>query len=189
MGDDYRAMMRRHFDYQASDFDLGAHVADIQIDLQAIALPDASLDVLLTPHVLEHIPDTSSALAEIYRVLAPGGRMYLQVPLVRGTTAASSTPEYHNDNTLVCWNFGWDLTGMLRAAGFATTVLVTADFVRMVEEEKDLPAHVGGVFNIADIVRDAPVADMTIVASTEEANAMGWLPSYQFATWECIRTA
>jgi len=188
MGDDYRAMMRRHFDYQASDYDLGAHVADIQIDLQDMALPDASLDVLLTPHVLEHVPDTAAALAEIHRVLAPGGRMYLQVPLVRGATAAPSTPEYHADNTLVCWNFGWDLTAMLRAAGFTTTVLVTAEFARLLGGDGEVPAPDGDVFNVADIVRGARLDDLTIVAATDEANAMGWLPSHQFATWECIRT-
>jgi len=186
MGADYRAMMRRHFDYRASDFDLGAHRADIQIDLQDIALPDASLDLLLTPHVLEHVPDTAAALAEIHRVLAPSGRMYLQVPLVRGLTAAPLTPEYHADNTLVCWNFGWDLTEMLRAAGFATTVLVTDDFARLLAGEGEVPAPVGDVFDVADIVRGARLDDLTVVATAAESEAMGWLPSYQFATWECI---
>jgi SAM-dependent methyltransferase len=187
MGTDYRAMMRQHFQYRASDFDLGAHRADIQIDLQDIALPDASLDVLLTPHVLEHVPNTQTALAEIHRVLAPAGRMYLQVPLVRGLTAAPSTPEYHADNTLVCWNFGWDLTEMLRTAGFATTVLVTADFARLLGGEGEVPAPNGDVFDVADIVRGARLDDLTVVADEAEAHAMGWLPAYQFATWECVR--
>lgn len=180
-------MMRQHFEYQASDFDLGAHRADIQIDLQDIALPDASLDLVLTPHVLEHVPDTAAALAEIHRVLVPGGRMYLQVPLVRGTTAAPLTPEYHADDTLVCWNFGWDLTKMLRVAGFATTVLVTADFAQLLDGDGEVPEPGGDVFDVPDIVRGAPRDDLTVVASAAESRAMGWLPSYQFATWECIR--
>jgi len=187
MGGEYREMMRRHFDYRASDFDLGAHKADIQIDLQDIALPDESLDVLLTPHVLEHVPDTAAALAEIHRVLAPSGRMYLQVPLGRGTTAAPLMPEYHADNTLVCWNFGWDLTEMLRAAGFTTTVLVTADFEQMLRGDGDVPTPQGDVFDVPDMVRGARTDDLTIVATSAEAAAMGWHPSYQFVTWECIR--
>lgn len=187
MGADYRDMMRRHFHYQASDFDLGAHRADIQIDLQDIALPDASLDLLLTPHVLEHVPQTAVALCEIHRVLAPGGRMYLQVPLVRGKTAAPSQPEYHADNTLVCWNFGWDLTAMLRAAGFTTSVLVTADFARLLGGEGTVPTPHGDVFDVASIVSGAQPNDLTVVASAEESDAMGWLPAYQFATWECVR--
>ena len=160
MGAEYRAMMRRHFDYRASDYDLGAHRADIQIDLQSIALPDASLDLLLTPHVLEHVPHTAGALAEIYRVLRPGGRMYLQVPLGRGTTAAPAQPEYHADDTLVYWNFGWDLTDMLRAAGFATTVLITDDFSKMIAGEAEVPAPKGDVFDVPDIVRGARRADL-----------------------------
>jgi SAM-dependent methyltransferase len=187
MGDDYRTMMRRHFQYRASDFDLGAHRADIQIDLQNIALSDCSIDVLLTPHVLEHVPDTGKALAEIHRVLAPSGRMYLQVPLVRGSTAVPSKPEYHADHTLVCWNFGWDLTDKLRAAGFATRVLVTAEFARLLHGDGVVPAPDGDVFDVADIVRAAPLDDLTVVATVAESEAMGWLPSYQFATWECVR--
>jgi len=80
MGADYRRAMARWFTYTCSDFDERAHAGTVRIDLQAIDLPDASLDVLLTPHVLEHVPETDTALGEIARVLAPGGRMYLQVP-------------------------------------------------------------------------------------------------------------
>ena len=186
MGADYRAMMQRHFRYQASDFDLGAHRADIQLDLQSIALPDAALDLLLTPHVLEHVPNTADALGEIHRVLAPGGRMYLQVPLLRGNTAKPSKPEYHADNTLVWWNFGWDLTAMLRQAGFTTTVLVTAAFARLLRGEDEVPLHTD-VFDVADMVRRARPDDLTVVADDAKAAAMGWLPPYHFVTWECIR--
>ena len=108
--------MQRWFSYRTSDFDLSAHRGDIQLDLQQIDLPDASVDVILTPHVLEHVPDTDRALSELFRVIAPGGRMYLQVPLSRGQTAAPTTPEFHDDNTPVFWNFGWDLTDR-RASG------------------------------------------------------------------------
>ena len=94
--------MRRWLSYRASDFDLSAHRGDIQIDLQQIDMPDASVDVILTPHVLEHVPDTGRALAELFRVVAPGGRVYLQVPLVYGVTAAPTVPEFHADNTPCC---------------------------------------------------------------------------------------
>ena len=32
----------------------------------------ADVDVILTPHVLEHVPDTARALSELFRVIAPG---------------------------------------------------------------------------------------------------------------------
>ena len=180
-------MMRQHFRYQTSDFDLSAHRGDIQIDLQNIALPNASIDLLLTPHVLEHVPNTATALGEIHRMLAPNGRMYLQVPLVRGYTSAPTEPEFHADNTPVFWNFGWDLTDMLRAAGFTTTVLVTAGFARLLTGEVPPPPPDPMDFDVADLVRRVRLDDLTIGADDAEAEAMGWLPPYQFATWECIR--
>ncbi|HRB04923.1 MAG TPA: methyltransferase domain-containing protein [Ilumatobacteraceae bacterium] len=185
MGDEYREFMRRQLHYRASDFDLGAHRADLQIDLQAIALPDSSLDVVLTPHVLEHVPDTARALAELYRVMVRGGRVFLQVPLLHGVTAAPTTPEFHADNTPVFWNFGWDLIDMVRAAGFTATVLVTKDFSRVLSGRQSVPAPDGDIFDVADMVRHARPDDMTVIATDAQASSMGWLPSHQFVTWEC----
>jgi arsenite methyltransferase len=44
---------------------------------ETLPLPDASLDVAVSTQVLEYVADVSSALAEIYRVLRPGGRVLL----------------------------------------------------------------------------------------------------------------
>jgi SAM-dependent methyltransferase len=187
LGERYRHFMRRHLRYQASDFDMGAHRADLQIDLQDIALPDGSLDVVLTPHVLEHVPDTQRALAELHRVLSPGGRVYLQVPLLHGATAAPSTPEFHADNTPVFWNFGWDLIDMLRSAGFVATVLVTDEFARVLSGAAPVPAPDGDIFDVADMVRHARQGDLTVIATDPQAARMGWLPAHQFVTWECRR--
>ena len=69
----YRSVMAKLVDYTASDFDESAHRAMIKLDLQHIALPDNSVDVLLNPHVLkEHVPDTGRSLAEIYPGAGPG---------------------------------------------------------------------------------------------------------------------
>ncbi|WP_439101722.1 methyltransferase domain-containing protein [Congregibacter sp.] len=48
----------------------------------ALKLPfaDASFDTVICSEVLEHIPDYRSALAEIARVLKPGGRFCASVP-------------------------------------------------------------------------------------------------------------
>ena len=185
LGEEYRQFMRGQLQYRASDFDLESHRADLQIDLQSIALPDESLDVVLTPHVLEHVPATARALAELHRVLAPGGRVYLQVPLLHGVTAAPTTPEFHADNTPVFWNFGWDLVDLLRTAGFTVTVLVTDEFARVLSGRQPVPTPDGDIFDVADMVRFARPHDMTVVATDRRASAMGWVPSHQFVTWEC----
>lgn len=64
--------------YRSVDrFDPGA---DLQADLTALPLAGGSVDLILTSHVLEHIPDDRAAMAELGRVLAPGGRMIVMVP-------------------------------------------------------------------------------------------------------------
>jgi SAM-dependent methyltransferase len=187
LGDDYRAYMRRWFSYRTSDFDLSAHRGDIQLDLQDIDLPDGSVDVVLTPHVLEHVPDTDRALAELFRVIAPGGRMYLQVPLVYGVTAAPKEPEFHADNTPVFWNFGWDLSDRTRAAGFTTTVLVTHEYEQVLRGELDPPDPHGDGFHVDQLIEHARVDDLTVAADDAQARLMGFEPCYHFATWECLR--
>lgn len=56
---------------------LGAGAAPFRflvLDAQAIPFPDASFDTVLAMHMLYHVPDRARALAEIRRVLRPGGR-------------------------------------------------------------------------------------------------------------------
>ena len=51
-------------------------------DAQQLPLTDASVDHVLLLDVLEHIPDPDQSLAEIARVLKPGGTLTLQVPFM-----------------------------------------------------------------------------------------------------------
>jgi len=49
-------------------------------DLTALPFPDAAFDVVIASEVLEHIPDDAAAIAEIARVVRPGGRVAVTVP-------------------------------------------------------------------------------------------------------------
>ena len=49
-------------------------------DLLHLPFPDASVDRVIASEVLEHIPDDAGAMAEISRVLKPGGRAAVTVP-------------------------------------------------------------------------------------------------------------
>ncbi|MEM8679744.1 MAG: methyltransferase domain-containing protein [Planctomycetota bacterium] len=49
-------------------------------DLTQLDLPDDSFDLVLCNHVLEHIPADRQAMAELYRVVKPGGYAILQIP-------------------------------------------------------------------------------------------------------------
>ena len=52
-----------------------------------LPLPDACLDRVLMVHALEHCEDAGETLRELWRVLAPGGRLVIVVPNRRGVWA------------------------------------------------------------------------------------------------------
>ncbi|WNG88961.1 class I SAM-dependent methyltransferase [Mycobacterium sp. ITM-2016-00317] len=67
--------------YQSAD--LNPEVADTVLNIEEIALPDESVDVIVCSHVLEHVND-AKALREFHRILKPGGRALLMFPIVEG---------------------------------------------------------------------------------------------------------
>jgi SAM-dependent methyltransferase len=190
MGTPYRDAMDAWFTYRASDFDERAHRAMIRLDLQQIDLPDDALDIVLSAHVLEHVPEPDRAFAELYRVLAPGGRLYLQVPLLQGVTAAPIEPEFHGDDTPVFWRFGWDLTQRLRSHGFATRALVTGGLASAVDQEwTDWPSDTSAEWDVPDILANVVRADLDVVCSQDRAERLGCQQGYMFVTWECLKPA
>jgi SAM-dependent methyltransferase len=55
----------------------GVPVTLHQAHAERIPLPDASVDTVLCHQTLHHIVDQATALAEVFRVLKPGGRLLL----------------------------------------------------------------------------------------------------------------
>ena len=62
--------------------------ASIQSDTAALPIADARIDAVLCTEVLEHVPNPAQVIAEIGRVLKPGGRFLLTAPQVSGAHAA-----------------------------------------------------------------------------------------------------
>jgi SAM-dependent methyltransferase len=61
--------------------DLFPTSADVQrVDLCKMLFNDASFDLVIANHVLEHVDDDGQALKEIFRILRPGGMAVLQTP-------------------------------------------------------------------------------------------------------------
>lgn len=58
-------------------------VVDAIGDAMEYPLADDSVDLLVSSSVLEHIPDPERAIAEAFRVVKPGGRVYAEVPFMR----------------------------------------------------------------------------------------------------------
>ena len=60
--------------------DLNSPLADVKADICNLPFQDDSFDVILCNHVLEHIPDDTKAMQELYRVMKPGGWGIFQIP-------------------------------------------------------------------------------------------------------------
>lgn len=69
----------QNLDYTSADME--SPLAMMHFDISEIPLPDNSFDCIICYHVLEHVPDDTKAMKELYRVLKPGGWAILQVPI------------------------------------------------------------------------------------------------------------
>lgn len=75
--------------------DLDSPLAQDHADLMDLPYPADRFDVVLCSHVLEHVGDDRMALAEIRRVLVPGGRAVLMSPI------DERRPDTLDDDTVV----------------------------------------------------------------------------------------
>ena len=79
----YRKLFK-HAQYEAADFaQLSTDYAplDYVCDITDIPVEDERFDRVVFNQVLEHLPEPDKALAELHRVLKPGGRIFCSVPL------------------------------------------------------------------------------------------------------------
>jgi SAM-dependent methyltransferase len=67
-----------NLDYTTTD--LNSPLADVKADICNLPFTDNSFDVILCNHVLEHIPNDTKAMQELFRVLKPGGLGIFQIP-------------------------------------------------------------------------------------------------------------
>ncbi|WP_071592239.1 glycosyltransferase [Pseudanabaena sp. PCC 6802] len=113
-------------------------------DITNLSFSDSMFDVLISNDILEHVPSYNKAYAEVYRVLKPGGYLFLTVPfdsnrqehLIRATVNQDGSinhiepPEYHGnplnlDEGILCFQiFGWQLLDELKEAGFQSAKTV-----------------------------------------------------------------
>ncbi|QBB72005.1 class I SAM-dependent methyltransferase [Pseudolysobacter antarcticus] len=113
-------------------------------DMQRLSYADASFDLITHTEVLEHVPDDTLALAELHRVLRPGGYLLFTVPLFDSENTVERAylrdgaiehllaPSYHRDplrggeGILAFRDYGRDILARLRAVGFAAPSLYVA---------------------------------------------------------------
>ena len=73
-----RFRQMKHLDYVTTD--LNSPLADVKADICNLPFNDNEFDIILCNHVLEHIPDDTKAMQELFRVMKPGGYGIFQIP-------------------------------------------------------------------------------------------------------------
>jgi arsenite methyltransferase len=120
ISDSMLAVARRRFASSA----IADRVTLVDGDAAALPFPDASFDAATSTQVYEYVADVDQALAELYRVLRPGGRA-----LILDTDWASivwnTTDQARMDRVLAAWvgrfadpHLPRSLSRRLRDAGF-----------------------------------------------------------------------
>jgi predicted SAM-dependent methyltransferase len=113
-----------------TDPDRYRHFTDaIRIDITQLSFAEATFDIIICNHVLEHIADDRSAMNEIHRVLKPEGFALLQVPLSEMLEKTYENAEIRTEGErLIHFGqkdhvriYGKDYRQRLRDAGFVVT--------------------------------------------------------------------
>jgi predicted SAM-dependent methyltransferase len=115
---------QKNLDYTTTD--LLSPLADVKADICNLPFEDNIYDVILCNHVLEHIPDDTKAMQELYRVLKPGGMAILQIPqdLKRDITFTDNTIVDQKERAKIFGQYdhvrvyGRDYFDKLRSIGF-----------------------------------------------------------------------
>ncbi len=131
-----------NLDYTTTD--LNSPLADIKADICNLPFEDNSYDVILCNHVLEHIPDDTKAMQELYRVMKPNGWGIFQIPqdLNRETTFEDNSITDKNERAKIFGQYdhvrvyGRDYFDKLRAIGFRVEAVDYTDTLSTTDVEK-----------------------------------------------------
>ena len=119
-----RFKKQKNIEYTTTD--LLSPLADVKSDICNLPFQDNHYDVILCNHVLEHIPNDTKAMQELYRVLKPGGMAILQIPqdLSRAITFSDNSIVDQKERAKIFGQYdhvrvyGRDYFNKLRSIGF-----------------------------------------------------------------------
>lgn len=105
-------------------------------DAMNLSFQNESLDAIVSNDVYEHVPDIQASMMESFRVLRPGGLLFISIPfhsdsehttvrasLENGVINHTLPPTYHGnpiseEGSLVFYDYGWDFLTKLKEVGF-----------------------------------------------------------------------
>lgn len=110
-------------------------------NVEALSFGDESFDLVVSNDVLEHVNDPEKALAELLRILRPGGVLIMTVPFhtalernrrraeIIAGSVVNHLPEVRHGSPvaeeapLVFTDFGWELMEQIKYAGFVDVAM------------------------------------------------------------------
>ena len=129
--------------YTACDIDASRyrHIkGTVTADLTRTPFEAGSFDIVICSHVLEHIPEDRAAMAEVLRILKPGGMALLLVPLATdgGETDEDPTVTERGDRVA---RFGqWDHVRLYERSDFLSRLREVGFEVELFEPAQSDPA-------------------------------------------------
>jgi len=155
--------------------DLNMPGVDHHFDLTDIPIDDCSFDGIICNHVLEHVGADEKAMAELFRILKPGGWAILQVPISRSLFQTCEDPTItdprererlfgQDDHVRI---YGPDYVKRLQNAGFSV-----GEF-----DWRSEPQKYGGVKNSFGLID----GEVVFLATRPSANG--------YVAWPCSRDA
>lgn len=117
--------------YLAADL-MGGPNVDLRLDLAQLPFADATFNVAVANHVLEHVYALNASLSELHRVLVPGGLAILQTPYSPILETTFEDPGIitedarfqaygQSDHVRL---FGGDIATVIESAGFKSLMVV-----------------------------------------------------------------
>ncbi|WP_299001507.1 class I SAM-dependent methyltransferase [uncultured Tenacibaculum sp.] len=130
---------QQNLEYITSD--LESPIADVKADICDLPFEDNSFDVVFCNHVLEHIPDDTKAMQELYRVMKVGGFGIFQIPqdLSREITFEDDSITNPKERAKIFGQYdhvrvyGRDYFNKLRSIGFTVDEI---DYTKKIAPEK-----------------------------------------------------
>lgn len=171
----------------------GLTITWVQGDAQTLPFPEASFDLVFCQQAIQFFPDRAGAVAEMHRVLAPGGEVAVACwrGLARNPFFASlaHVVQQHTGSDALAMPFALDdprdLAGLLQQAGFRDVSVEPVAFTATYSEpdrvvEQQLTSSAAGIRSLQGMsdeelaaLIDAVRADMT--APIREATVNGEL--------------
>lgn len=133
-------LFRNQNNLEYTTTDLFSPLADVKADICNLPFLDNQYDVIFCNHVLEHIPDDTKAMQELFRVLKPGGMGIFQIPqdLSRATTFSDDTITDQKERAKIFGQYdhvriyGRDYFDKLRSIGFK---VIEEDYTKKISPE------------------------------------------------------